>query len=46
VALTKAGKNKRIVRFEEHDLTYYGPRTGENIIQLMHSFYPSANATK
>jgi iron complex transport system substrate-binding protein len=46
VALTKAGKNKRIVRFEEHDLTYYGPRTGENIIQLLHSFYPSANATK
>jgi len=35
VALTKAGKNKRIVRFEEHDLVYFGPRTGENIIKLM-----------
>jgi len=46
VALTKAGKNKRIVRFEEHDLTYYGPRTGENIINLMHSFYPTTNASK
>lgn len=46
VALTKAGKNKRIIRFEEHDLTYYGPRAGENIINLMHSFYPSTNATK
>ena len=38
VALTKAGKNKRVVRFEEHDLTYYGPRTGDNIINLIHSF--------
>ena len=46
VALTKAGKNKRIVRFEEHDLTYYGPRTGENIINLMHLFYPTLNASK
>lgn len=46
VALTKAGKNKRILRFEEHDLTYYGPRTGENIISLIHLFYPTTNATK
>ncbi len=35
VALTNAGKNKRIVRFEEHDLVYFGPRTGENVIKLM-----------
>lgn len=35
VALTNAGKNKRMVRFEEHDLVYFGPRTGENIIKLM-----------
>jgi len=35
VALTNAGKNRRIVRFEEHDLVYFGPRTGENIIKLM-----------
>lgn len=35
VALTNAGKNKRIVRFEEHDLVYFGPRSGENIIKLM-----------
>ena len=46
VALTKAGKNKRIVRFEEHDLTYYGPRTGDNIINLMQLFYPNLNASK
>ncbi len=36
VALTNAGKNKRIVRFEEHDIVYFGPRTGENIIKLIH----------
>jgi iron complex transport system substrate-binding protein len=35
VALTNAGKNKRIVRFEEHDLVYFGPRSGENILKLM-----------
>ena len=46
VALTKAGKNKRILRFEEHDLTYYGPRTGDNIINLMQLFYPILNASK
>jgi iron complex transport system substrate-binding protein len=46
VALTKAGKNKRILRFEEHDLTYFGPRTGDNIIDLIHLFYPTTHATK
>lgn len=35
VALTNAGKNKRVVRFEEHDLIYFGPRTGDNIIKLI-----------
>ncbi len=35
VSLTNAAKNKRIVRFEEHDLVYFGPRSGENIIKLM-----------
>ncbi len=46
VALTKAGKNKRILRFEEHDLTYFGPRTGDNIIDLIHLFYPTTHASK
>lgn len=41
VALTNAGKNKRIVRFEEHDLIYFGPRTGENIISLAHLLHPA-----
>ena len=43
VALTNAGKNKRIVRFEEHDLVYFGPRSGENIIKLMKLIHTPAN---
>ncbi|WP_338875923.1 ABC transporter substrate-binding protein [Spirosoma sp. SC4-14] len=35
IALTPAGKNKKIYRIEEHDLIYLGPRTGENILMLM-----------
>lgn len=44
VALTNAGKNKRIVRFEEHDLVYFGPRSGQNILALMKLLHPAANA--
>lgn len=44
VALTNAGKNKRIVRFEEHDLVYFGPRTGENVLKLIHLLHPIPNA--
>jgi iron complex transport system substrate-binding protein len=44
VALTNAGKNKRIVRFEEHDLIYFGPRTGENIIKLISLLHTPASA--
>lgn len=46
VSLTNAGKNKRIVRFEEHDIVYFGPRTGENIIKLINLLHPSASAEK
>lgn len=46
VALTNAGRNKKIIRFEEHDLTYFGPRTGDNIINLIHLFYSNSNASK
>lgn len=46
VALTNAGKNKRIVRFEEHDLIYFGPRTGDNVIKLINLLHPSASAQK
>jgi iron complex transport system substrate-binding protein len=34
IALTPAAKNRKIYRIEEHDLVYFGPRTGENIIKM------------
>ena len=34
IAATRAAKNKRIHRVEEHDLVYLGPRTGENVLRL------------
>ena len=39
VSATKASRNNRIYRIEEHDLVYLGPRTGKNILaiqQLIH----------
>ena len=41
VALTNAGKNKKVIRFEEHDLVYFGPRTGDNVIKLINLIYHS-----
>ena len=46
IALTNAGKNKRVVRFEEHDLIYFGPRTGENIIHLINLLHTTTIAEK
>ena len=46
VALTNAGKNKRVVRFEEHDLVYFGPRTGDNVIKLIHDIHSTGAAKK
>ena len=46
VALTNAGKNKRIIRFEEHDLIYFGPRTGDNIIKLINLIHPADALSK
>ena len=40
VSLTNAAKNKRIYRFEEHDMVYFGPRSGENIIKLINIIHP------
>lgn len=34
VAGTKAAKNNRIFRVEEHDMVYLGPRTGEIVLRL------------
>lgn len=34
IALTNAAKNNKIYRVEAHDLIYFGPRTGQNILKL------------
>ncbi|KOF01846.1 ABC transporter substrate-binding protein [Roseivirga seohaensis subsp. aquiponti] len=34
VSTTNAAKNNRIYRVEEHDMVYFGPRTGEVILKL------------
>lgn len=34
IALTPAAKNGKIFRIEEHDLVYFGPRTGDNIVKM------------
>lgn len=34
LALTPAAKNGRVYRIEEHDLVYFGPRSGENIVKM------------
>jgi iron complex transport system substrate-binding protein len=36
ISLSPAAKNNRIYRIEEHDLVYLGPRTGENVMKIMH----------
>lgn len=46
VALTNAAKNNRIYRFEEHDIVYFGPRSGENILKLMHLIHPTNETIK
>jgi iron complex transport system substrate-binding protein len=35
VSLSPAAKNNRIYRIEEHDLVYLGPRTGQNVYELI-----------
>lgn len=34
IALTPAAKNGKIYRIEEHDLVYFGPRAGENVVKM------------
>lgn len=46
VSLTNAARNKRIYRFEEHDLIYFGPRTGQNIQKLFTLIHPENHAEK
>ncbi|MGJ8664895.1 MAG: heme/hemin ABC transporter substrate-binding protein [Patiriisocius sp.] len=39
VATTRAFKNGRVYRVEEHDMVYLGPRTGKNILKLQQLIY-------
>lgn len=34
IALTPAARNGKIYRVEEHDLVYFGPRSGKNIVNI------------
>jgi iron complex transport system substrate-binding protein len=36
VAETDAAKNNRIYRVPEHELMYFGPDTGKNVVELAH----------
>jgi iron complex transport system substrate-binding protein len=36
VSATKAARSGRIFRIEEHDIIYFGPRTGRNIDLIRH----------
>ncbi|HTJ11736.1 MAG TPA: ABC transporter substrate-binding protein [Dinghuibacter sp.] len=35
ISLSPAARNNRIYRIEEHDLVYLGPRTGQNVLELI-----------
>lgn len=41
IGATKAAQNDRIYRIEEHDLIYLGPRTGENVLDIMQMIHAS-----
>lgn len=43
IALSPAAKNDRIYRIEEHDLVYLGPRTGENVLEIMKLIHRKKN---
>jgi len=43
VALSPAAKNNRIYRIEEHDLVYLGPRTGQNVYNLIRLIHTGKN---
>ncbi len=44
VAGTKAANNNRIYRVEEHDMVYFGPRTGEVILMLQELIHRNGKA--
>jgi iron complex transport system substrate-binding protein len=44
VSSTKAFKNNRIFRVEEHDLVYLGPRTGKNVLLIQKLIHQNGQA--
>jgi iron complex transport system substrate-binding protein len=44
VTSTKAFKNNRIFRIEEHDLVYLGPRTGKNVLLIQKLIHQNGQA--
>jgi iron complex transport system substrate-binding protein len=44
IGTTRAARDKRIYRVEEHDLAYLGPRTGENVLALQRLIHAGATA--
>jgi len=44
VATTRAVRNGRVHRVEEHDLVYIGPRTGENVLKLRELIHAGEHA--
>lgn len=45
VALTPAAKNNRIYRIAEHDIVYFGPRTGDNVMKFEKLLYPDEKSS-
>ncbi len=45
IAGTKAAKNNRIFRIEEHDLVYMGPRTGQNVLLIQKLIHQNGGKT-
>src|ERR1700761_8718023 len=44
ISLSPAAKNNRIYRIEEHDLVYLGPRTGQNVYNLIRLIHGDGGA--
>lgn len=42
VAETTAARNHHLFRVEEHDLAYFGPRSGENVLALARLIHPAS----
>ncbi len=45
VALTPAAQNNRIYRIAEHDIVYFGPRTGDNVMKFEKLLYPDEKSS-